>query len=100
MKINELLEIMKWRNSCRSYDASKEISDEAPNVYFKNAVNECKKGCALYGNINDIDVLRENMKSNCIPFDITDMDYTNYFDFLNARRKMMAKKIKEYYYNL
>ena len=79
---------------------NKEISDEAPNVYFKNAVNECKKGCALYGNINDIDVLRENMKSNCIPFDITDMDYTNYFDFLNARRKMMAKKIKEYYYDL
>ena len=31
MKIDELLDIMKWRNSCRSYDASKEVSDEAIN---------------------------------------------------------------------
>ena len=46
MKIDELLEIMKWRNSCRSYDASKEISDEAINnciIAANNAPSACNK---------------------------------------------------------
>ena len=79
---------------------NKEISNEAPNEYFKNAINSCEKGSALYGNITDIGTLKLNMEGNCIPLDIVDMDYTSYPDFLVARRKLMAKKIKNYYENL
>ena len=79
---------------------NKEISNEAPNEYFKNAINSCEKGSALYGNITDIGTLKLNMEGNCIPLDIVDMDYTSYPDFLFARRKLMAKKIKNYYENL
>ena len=46
MKIDDLLEVMKWRNSCRSYDASKEISDEAINnciIAANNAPSACNK---------------------------------------------------------
>lgn len=79
---------------------NKEISDDAPNVYFKNAVESCENSSVLYGNITDIATLKQNMEGNCIPIDIVNMDYTNYPDFLIARRKLMAKKIKKYYEHL
>ena len=40
------------------------------------------------------------MEGNGIPMDVVNMDYTNYPDFLIARRKLMAKKIKKYYEHL
>jgi len=40
------------------------------------------------------------MAENCIPEQIVDMDYSDYPDFLIARRKLMAAKIKDYYYSL
>ena len=54
-------------------------------------------GKVLYGNIADIKVLKDNIEGNCIPSNIVDMDYSN---FLLERRKMMAAKIKNYYYSL
>lgn len=79
---------------------NKEISDDAPSVYFKNAVEQCERGHTLYGNVSDIDALKQNMEENCIPSNIVNMDYSNYSEFLIARRKMMAAKIKSYYYSL
>lgn len=72
----------------------------ASNVYFKNAVEACENGSALYGNITDIEALKRSMEANCIPADIVDMDYTSYLDFLVARRQLMALKIKAYYEQL
>lgn len=79
---------------------NKEISDDAPNIYFKNAIESCKNGDALYGNIEEIEALRKNLEDNCIPADIVNMNYQNYPDFLATRRKLMAKKIKDYYEHL
>ena len=79
---------------------NKDISDDAPNIYFKNAIEHCEKGCSLYGNISDINCLKTNMAENCIPDQIMNMDYSDYPDFLIARRKLMAAKIKDYYYSL
>lgn len=79
---------------------NKEISDDAPNLYFKKAIEQCEIGKVLYGNIADVKVLKDNMKENCIPSNIVDMDYSDYPEFLATRRKMMAAKIKNYYYSL
>ena len=79
---------------------NKEISDDAPNEYFTNAIKQCEKGRSLYGNISDINCLKNNMAENCIPSQIMDMDYSNYPEFLVARRKLMAAKIKDYYFSL
>lgn len=79
---------------------NKDISDAAPNVYFTNAIKQCKEGNARYGNITDLNCLKTNMAENCIPEQIVDMDYSDYPDFLIARRKLMAAKIKDYYYSL
>lgn len=79
---------------------NKEISNDAPNLYFKKAIEQCEIGKVLYGNIADVKVLKDNMKGNCIPSNIMDMDYSDYPEFLATRRKMMAAKIKSYYYSL
>jgi len=45
-------------------------------------------------------LLKENLSINCIPENIVNMDASHYEDFLLERRKLMAKKIKNYYYSL
>ena len=47
-----------------------------------------------------LDKLKENLKANCIPDGIENMNKDNYEEFLTQRRKLMALKIKEYYYSL
>ena len=48
-----------------------------------------------------VDELKFNLIENCIPLDIVNCDYNDYRNkFLVERRKLMAKKIKEYYNNL
>jgi hypothetical protein len=37
---------------------------------------------------------------NAVPADITHMSIDDYNDFLTARRKLMATKIKDYYLSL
>lgn len=57
-------------------------------------------GIAVYGNITDKALLLKNLQQNCIPETILQMEHTNYEEFLAERRKLMAKKIKKYYYSL
>ena len=79
---------------------NKSIGKKAPNVYFNEAKNQCKTGVITIGSITDYDQLKENLKVNCVPEEIFDMDYTCYEDFLGERRIMMANKIRKYYESL
>ena len=79
---------------------NKDISDDAPNVYFTKAFKQCETKIIECGSIVDLEVLKQNLKENCIPEDVVNMDYNRYEEFLVARRQMMAKKIKDYYYSL
>lgn len=79
---------------------NKAVSDDAPNIYFRKAFEQCETKQLIYGNITDLDILHKNLKQNCIPEDIAEMDNSDYDSFLNKRRKLMAQKIKAYYYNL
>lgn len=79
---------------------NKDISDDAPCLYFGKAFEACERGESAYGNINGKSALEVNLEVNCIPLDIIDMEHTNYDSFLEKRRKMMAKKIQDYYNNL
>ena len=77
------------------------IGKKAPNVYFAYVVNEqCMNGALKYGAITDIEDLRKNMAENCIPTGLDEMGVDNYYDFLQERRVLMAKAIKEYYMSL
>ncbi|MDR5659989.1 DUF262 domain-containing protein [Serpentinicella sp. ANB-PHB4] len=76
------------------------IKDKAPNVYFKQVRDEILSGDLRLSGINNNVELSENLKQNCIPESIFDMDINDYNEFLNQRRVLMAQKIKEYYQSL
>lgn len=77
------------------------IGKKAPNIYFAEAKNRCLSDSpGQSGLINDIDKFYANLEVNCVPIETIEMNYTNYNEFLEKRRKLMAAKIKKYYYSL
>ena len=79
---------------------NKSIGKKAPNVYFPEAREQCKTGVITIGSITDYDQLMENLKVNCVPEEVFEMDHTRYAEFLEKRRVMMAQKIRKYYESL
>jgi len=76
------------------------VSKKSPKDYFEEIKRQCNGGRIKYGNIDNMHDLEINMKKHCIPDSIFNMDFDNYFDFLEERRKLMAKKIEKYYKDL
>lgn len=76
------------------------INDQAPKIYMAQVKEQCQGGNPVYGGLNSVEKLEKNMEANCIPHDIFDMDYTHFKDFLEKRRYLMARKIKDYYNSL
>lgn len=77
------------------------IGKKAPNVYLQEAKNRCLSGeTTETGLVNDIDIFYQNLEINCVPAEAIEMDYESYEVFLEKRRKLMAAKIKKYYYSL
>ena len=73
------------------------IKDKSPNEYMSQVLDQCNGGSMAYGGINSIDKLEKNLAENCIPNELSDMDYTRFEEFLAKRRLLMAKKIHDYY---
>ena len=65
------------------------ISDQAPSEYLH-----------LLGLSREDRIVRENFEENAVPIELFDMDVNNYQEFLSLGRKLMASKIKGYYYSL
>jgi hypothetical protein len=77
------------------------VGKKSPREYLQEAKNRCLNGADVQsGLINDIDKFYANLEANCVPAETIDMDYNSYEVFLDKRRKMMAAKIKKYYYSL
>jgi hypothetical protein len=76
------------------------VGEKAPNEYFTMLFEQCETKVLKYGNITDQEILTENLKKNCISENMVSMTVENYDEFLLERRKLMAKKIKEYYFKL
>ncbi len=76
---------------------NKSIGKKAPNEYFLEARKQCETGKITIGAITDYNKLKENLKINCVPDDIFEMDHTRYGEFLEKRLGMMAQKIRRYY---
>lgn len=79
---------------------NKAISDDAPNIYFQSALEQCDKKNIAFGNIFERDALMKNLSENAIPESIVSMTVENYDDFLADRRKLMAKLMMRYYKGL
>lgn len=77
------------------------IGKKAPNVYMHEIYEACKK-CedSHYTTINNLEDLEANCRTNCIPPSFCDMTAKDYDTFLEMRRQLMAKKIKDYFESL
>lgn len=76
------------------------IGYKAPKLYFNEILEQCQSGKLKHGGIGSVDILKENMKANCIPESIFNMEGEDYEQFLLQRRTLMADKIKNYYKSL
>ena len=76
------------------------IGKKPPSVYCDELKEQCNGGELKYGGINDFQVLKDNLKSNCVPDTIFSMDINNYEEFLEQRRLLMAKRMRGYYFSL
>ncbi len=79
---------------------NKSIGKRAPRDYFAAAFRQCETKEPVCGTIVDLEVLTKNLADNCIPDNVVEMDVSSYGAFLDARRKLMAAKIKRYYESL
>jgi hypothetical protein len=76
------------------------VGNKPPKEYFeliRNQINQSDK--QLSGINTEIDLI-ENLKMNCVPSEILEMDIGDYDNFLSLRRKLMAEKIRHYYFSL
>ncbi len=76
------------------------VGNKAPKDYFKILLEQMETGTLSLSGIHHFDALQDNLKANCIPSEIIDMDVEHYQDFLYKRRLLMAEKLKEYYFGL
>lgn len=79
-----------------------QIGKKAPQEYlgYVNDV-QCTGGETMYGGITDHDTLRANLINDCcVPLDVIGMSIDDYPTFLEQRRKLIAQRLKEYYFSL
>jgi hypothetical protein len=76
------------------------IGDKPPEVYFSELIDQCRGGRMKYGGISDETELRANLVQSCVPEAMLDGPIPAYDDFLEARRKLMAQKIKTWFEGL
>ena len=76
------------------------IGNKEPRIYFNQLLEQCCEGPKLYGNITDMDELKENFCMNCIPEGVENMTVEDYPEFLTERRRLMAQKIRRYFEGL
>ena len=69
---------------------------------FKNkeVFDQCQTQNPIYGGIIDEVELHRNLEQNCIPTGFEEMEISDYNNFLEMRRKLMAEKIRNYYFSL
>lgn len=76
------------------------IGSKEPREYFEQLLDQCHGGPKRYGNITDPDTLHENLRMHCIPDAIEQMTADDYPNFLTARRRLIAQKIRVYFESL
>jgi len=76
------------------------IGNREPATYIRELWEQCQGGACRYGSITDPDELRANLRMHCIPPEIGEMTVDDYPAFLQGRRELMARKIRDYFESL
>ena len=83
-------------------EINRTISDHPPAVYMQNvrqAIQQQEK-TSPYSSIESEESLKKNLRQHCIPDGFETMDWNNYEDFLKERQKLIAQRLKQYYFSL
>ena len=76
------------------------IKDDAPCVYMPSLKKQIAGGQLQYSGITNENDLNKNLAENCVPQEFIKMDVSNYKEFLEKRRVMMAGFIRRFYDSL
>lgn len=76
------------------------IKDDAPCDYMARMKQQVSGEGSFYGGISSMEDLEANLAENCVPIEFMGMDVFDFQVFLDMRRTLMAKYIKEYYASL
>lgn len=73
------------------------IGAKAPEKYFAELAQQCNGGAKRLGGIIDLEGMRANLRTHCIPEAMLEGEIPGYDDFLEERRKLMALKIQRWF---
>ncbi len=76
------------------------VGNKPPKDYFELINAQISDNHNLVSGISSHQELLENLQANCVPSEIMEMSFDDYSEFLSLRRKLMAAKMKEYYFSL
>lgn len=76
------------------------VGNKPPKDYFEIITSQMADNKMQVSGISTEQELTDNLKMNCVPIEIKQMSIDDYQEFLNLRRKLMATKIKDYYFSL
>ncbi|CAN5348667.1 DUF262 domain-containing protein [soil metagenome] len=76
------------------------VGNKAPKEYFSLINDQISDNNPLVSGISSSSDLLDNLRANAVPPEIMDMTIQDYPDFLVLRRKLIADKIRNYYFAL
>lgn len=76
------------------------VGNKPPKDYFDMVKQQMIENNRQLSGISTEQELLENLKMNCVPTELMEMNIDDYQDFLILRRKLMANKMKDYYFGL
>jgi len=76
------------------------IGDKPPELYFQELSDQCSGGKKKYGGITQLDELRANLQMHCLPESLLEGKVPEYGQFLEERRRLMARKIEKFFAGL
>jgi hypothetical protein len=76
------------------------VGNKPPSEYFALVKKQFQDANSQVSGIASEVQLQQNLAMNCVPTDIVNMGVEDYDAFLSSRRKLMAQKMKDYYFSL
>ncbi|HMJ08031.1 MAG TPA: DUF262 domain-containing protein [Pyrinomonadaceae bacterium] len=76
------------------------VGNKSPKDYFDIVRSQMENGKQLVTGISNEQELTDNLIGNCVPGDIMQMTVDDYPEFLTMRRRLMAMKMRDYYFTL
>lgn len=76
------------------------VGNNPPKDYFEIITKQMFENNRQVSGLSTEQELLANLRMNCVPIEIMQMNIDNYSDFLTLRRRLIANKIKEYYFSL